>query len=272
MRGSHPLLCACLLCAEYIQEYSRDAEPMRGGHEDNFYYQLVSFARYYKGVDEPEQPSPPRSINVTSSDFSQWETVLPVYADDAGDTAHRDYPGFGDSGLHYTDSSCQDDLCDSRVALDNSSVYFFLSSCSGDWLRGGDGTFLFIGWSQTGWFGWQWMVTVQSGRFLLWQHSGNYSQWQWSKAGQLQGTVGEAGQLHLALDIELVTAGRPSQPQQSGVVAFEFKWFNLDTAAGYAIAAPMDFMLMGDAAPNARFNYYYESQRTVTGSRETADD
>jgi hypothetical protein len=150
--------------------------------------------------------------------------------------------------------------------VDNSSVYFFLSTCSGDWQRAGDGTFLFIGWPHTGWYGWQWMVTVQSGRFLLWQHAGNYTQWQWSKAGQVQGTVGDAGQLHLALDIELFTAG--DSRKDAGEVAFEWKWWNVDTTAGYAITAPMDFMLHGDAAPNARFNYYYESSSALVGRTE----
>ena len=34
----------------YNQEYSRDVEPMHGGHTDNYYYQMVSNIRKYKGV------------------------------------------------------------------------------------------------------------------------------------------------------------------------------------------------------------------------------
>jgi hypothetical protein len=33
---------------EFIQEFSRDIEPMNGGHGDNYYYQLVDYVRRYK--------------------------------------------------------------------------------------------------------------------------------------------------------------------------------------------------------------------------------
>ena len=35
---------------QYSQEYSRDIEPMRGGHADNYYWQLVANVRRYKGI------------------------------------------------------------------------------------------------------------------------------------------------------------------------------------------------------------------------------
>ena len=38
---------------QYTQEYSRDIEPMKGGHGDDYYYQLVSYVRRYKGVRQP---------------------------------------------------------------------------------------------------------------------------------------------------------------------------------------------------------------------------
>jgi hypothetical protein len=39
-----------LFVDQYTQEYSRDCEPMRGGHSDNYYYQLSSWVRRFKGV------------------------------------------------------------------------------------------------------------------------------------------------------------------------------------------------------------------------------
>ena len=41
----------------WSQEYSRDIEPMRGGHTDNYYYQLASWVRRFKGVRPPPAPS-----------------------------------------------------------------------------------------------------------------------------------------------------------------------------------------------------------------------
>ena len=41
------------------QEYSRDIEPMKGGHGDNYYYQLIDNVRRFKGVSAPSAPSEP---------------------------------------------------------------------------------------------------------------------------------------------------------------------------------------------------------------------
>ena len=35
---------------QFDEEHSRDIEPMQGGHGDNYYYQMVSYIRRYKGV------------------------------------------------------------------------------------------------------------------------------------------------------------------------------------------------------------------------------
>ena len=35
---------------QFNEEFSRDIEPMKGGHGDNYYYQLVANVRRFKGV------------------------------------------------------------------------------------------------------------------------------------------------------------------------------------------------------------------------------
>ncbi|CAF4977367.1 unnamed protein product, partial [Rotaria socialis] len=47
---------------EFIQEYSRDIEPMFGGHGDNYYYQLINYIRRFKGMTKPDLPSGPQTI------------------------------------------------------------------------------------------------------------------------------------------------------------------------------------------------------------------
>ena len=42
---------------QYNREYSRDAEPMRGYHTDNYYYQLIDGIRRYKGVRQHPEVS-----------------------------------------------------------------------------------------------------------------------------------------------------------------------------------------------------------------------
>src|SRR5262249_51636441 len=66
---------------------SRDIEPMRGGHGDNYYYQMVANIRRYKGVRKPPAASPPKTIQIPGS-FRQWDSVRPEFRDDIGDAAH----------------------------------------------------------------------------------------------------------------------------------------------------------------------------------------
>ena len=49
---------------EFDAEFSRDIEPMKGGHGDNYYYQLVTNIRRYKGARPvPVVPSRPIAID-----------------------------------------------------------------------------------------------------------------------------------------------------------------------------------------------------------------
>src|SRR5699024_8182482 len=63
---------------QYNQEYSRDIEPMKGGHTDNYYYQMMANIRRYKGIQKPQPASPPKTINL-DGDFSQWDNIQPEF-------------------------------------------------------------------------------------------------------------------------------------------------------------------------------------------------
>ena len=71
---------------EYTEEYSRDIEPMHGGHGDNYYYQMISFIRRFKGTRSIPAAGPAQSI-IIDGDFKDWQNVTPEYCDDTGDTA-----------------------------------------------------------------------------------------------------------------------------------------------------------------------------------------
>jgi len=75
---------------EYNEEFSRDTEPNNGKNKDNYYYQMVSIIRRYKGVRPIPQSSDPKTIQINNN-FSQWDNVGPDYIDDIGDTYHRDF-------------------------------------------------------------------------------------------------------------------------------------------------------------------------------------
>lgn len=82
---------------QYNQEYSRDIEPMKGGHGDNYYYQLTGGRPPVQGVAEPVAAGPERTIDLNGG-FDQWKQVESSYFDHVGDTYHRDSPGISRPG------------------------------------------------------------------------------------------------------------------------------------------------------------------------------
>ena len=54
-------------CDQFDEQFSRDIEPMRGGHGDNFYYQLVAGIRRYKGVPPIPPVTPGQSRSTAAS-------------------------------------------------------------------------------------------------------------------------------------------------------------------------------------------------------------
>ncbi len=101
---------------QFDREYSRDIEPMKGGHGDNYYYQLAANVRRYKGISAIPKASSPRSIDLDGG-FESWKDVAPEFLDDAGDTSPRDHDGAG--GTHYVNRSGRNDLVACKVARDD---------------------------------------------------------------------------------------------------------------------------------------------------------
>lgn len=77
IRGDDPR--PVLMVDQADWEYSRDVEPMRGGHFDNYYMLLCHYIRRYKGAPALPQPRSPHSIDL-QSDFTQWEEIPSYWA------------------------------------------------------------------------------------------------------------------------------------------------------------------------------------------------
>jgi hypothetical protein len=107
---------------QYNQEFSRDIEPIKGGHGDNYYYQLIDGIRRFKGVRTRPKASAPKTIQINEN-FAQWNDVGPEFLDDLGDTFHRDHPGWGPQ-RSYVNRSGRNDLALMKVARDRSQLYF----------------------------------------------------------------------------------------------------------------------------------------------------
>jgi hypothetical protein len=85
---------------QYNAEFNRAIQPMKGGYTDNYYMQMAENIRRYKGARPIPVLQGASSIRI-DGDFADWRQIQVEYRDTVGDTAHRDFPGYG--GLHYHD-------------------------------------------------------------------------------------------------------------------------------------------------------------------------
>ena len=110
---------------EYNQEYSRDIEPMVGGHTDNYYYQMTGYIRKFKGVRPPQTATGNANIQIDGR-FDDWKNVGPEFRDAIGDTMHRDHKGYGST--HYRDTTGRNDIVLCKMAADRENLYCFVQT------------------------------------------------------------------------------------------------------------------------------------------------
>ena len=226
---------------QYDQEHSRDIEPMKGGHGDDYYYQFVSYVRRYKGA-RPLLPVKPRPIRVDGN-FEDWRKVEPEFRDTVGDPVHREHRGW-DPKVTYTNQTGRNDIIAAKVSFDKRRVYFHVRtrepitpSSGTNWML------LFLNTDtnpQTGWLGYDFVVN-RTGPGSLERNVGGKYQWQMSGQAELR-VAGD----QLELSLPWSALGVKSAPAQ-----LDFKWADNCIAVGDWT----DFTLNGDAAPNDRFNY-----------------
>ena len=233
---------------QFNEEFSRDIEPMRGGHGDNYYYQLVSNVRRFKGMAPLPRSSAPKSIDIRGS-FDQWRDVSPEFTDDSGDTLARGCDGAG--GLHYADHSGRNDLVAMKVARDRDRMYFYARTreplnpnTDRNWM------WLLIDSDQsakTGWEGFDFIVnrTIDpDGSAWLERNTGG---WNWKKVTKIDYRA-EGNELHLAIPRSAL-----GLDPRSSDLSLDFKWADNLQHPGDV----MDFYLSGDVAPEGRFMYRY---------------
>ena len=225
---------------QFNQEFSRDCEPMKGGHGDNYYYQLASQIRRYKGARAAESISA-QPISIDGS-FEDWQHVLPEFRDTIGDPVHRDYRGWGKE-TRYVNDTGRNDIVAAKVSFDNEFVYLYIrtqqpltAASDANWMQlliDSDRS------TQTGWLGYDWIINRQSAgehRALLERHEDGFT---WGSATRIAMRVG-AQEIEVAVPRSLLDAN-----------GFDFKWVDNSIQEGEWA----DFTLNGDVAPNDRFNY-----------------
>lgn len=233
---------------QFDQEYSRDIEPAKGAHGDNYYWQMIANVRRFKGAPALPEGSLPTTIDIEGG-FEQWQEVAPEFTDHLGETAPRDFDG--SAGLHYKNQSGRNDLVALKVARDATHVYFYARTRAA--LTPPDGSnwmWLLIDTDQkpeTGWAGYDFIVNRAldaAGKTWVEQNEGG---WQWRRVARVDfKTAGN--ELHLAIPREAL-----GLEKENPSVSFDFKWADNTQSPGDV----MDFYLSGDVAPEGRFNYRY---------------
>jgi hypothetical protein len=233
---------------QYDEEYSRDIEPMKGGHGDNYYWQLISGVRRYKGTPPLPKSSAPVSIRLPKG-FAQWGDVQPEFRDAPNDTLSRSAAGV--AGLSYTNATGRNDIISSKVARDRKNIYFYVktrepitAATGSNWM------WLLISTRNPGsktWEGYDFVVNrtvLTQGKTLLEQNNGG---WNWKKANVIDYRL-NGNEMQLCIP-------RPALGLKTGPVSIDFKWADHIQQPGNI----MDFYSSGDVAPEGRFMFRYEA-------------
>lgn len=250
--GATHFLGAPLACEDthfiddFNQEFSRDVEPMKGGHEDAYYYQLVANVRRFKGARAVAEATPARAI--TDLTLASFEGVGPEYLDDVGDVTHRSAPGYAGPQV-YENASGRNDLTRAVVARDETTLYFHAQTSAALSPRT-DARWMVL-WldtdqdASTGCFGFDY--AINRSREGAEASVERCSAAEWLPAGKARLLVGER-ELVLAVPREAV-----SLPASTSALSFRFKWTD-------NVPEPLQGLTLldqGDSAPNGRFTYRY---------------
>ena len=229
---------------QFNTEFNRDIEPMKGGYTDNYYYQLVSHIRKFKGVSAPEAVSPSKTISIDGN-LSDWSDVTPLYKDAPGDVVNRNFKNVNNSAI-LTNNTARNDIIESKTTYDATNLYFYVKTVANitpytdpNWML------LFIDVDKnkaTGWEGYDYVVNLgvtSSTQTTLKQWNG--SSW----ANPVTITYSLSGN-----QMELIIP-RTAVGLINSTPKFYFHWADnpqqLNDITG--------FFTDGESAPDRRFNY-----------------
>ena len=232
---------------QYNSEFNRCVQPMKDGYTDNYYMQMAGNIRRYKGVRPIPELSGLHPVKI-DGDSADWSKIEAEYRDTAGDTFHRDYPGYG--GLEYKNNSGRNDIITAKIAVDDDNVYFLAQTNAPLTPHTGNNWMLLLIDADlnhaTGWHGYDYLVNNKepSGKTTtLLRYVADSSGKAWVEHAQLEYAY-RGKSLELAVRRALIGL-------ESDQFSFDFHW--CDNPAD--LKDPISLCLNGDSAPNRRFNY-----------------
>jgi hypothetical protein len=181
---------------------------------------------------------------------SQWDIVGPEFRDYEGDTAHRDAMSYV-GNFHYENKSGRNDFKVAKVSKNGSDVVFYaecaenITAPSGtNWMN------LYINADcdyATGWYGYDFVLNRTQNGNTCSIHKFVNNSWEMAEVGSAAYTV-SGNYIQIKVDAELLGLGD----------TFDFKWADNSMDSGDI----MQFIDLGDVAPNDRFNYHYTTKET----------
>lgn len=232
----------------YNEEYNRDIEPMKGGHTDNLYYQMVSNIRHFKGMEQPQKISEPKTINIDGK-FNEWYDVSPVFYDYEGDTYHRNHKGANENTT-YINNTGRNDIIESRVTYDNQYVFFYAKTVDAlthhtdqNWML------LYINTDclkKTGWEGYDLLVNHNPINLSRTQIK-RFEKGAWSKGDEISYSYAN-NEIEIAVPISYFNV-------IDNKLIFSFKWVD----NSQKLLDIREFFINGDSAPDRRFDYYFDN-------------
>jgi hypothetical protein len=230
---------------EFNQEFSRDAEPVKSGIVDDYYYQMVANIRRFKGVHAIGTVSQ-KTISIGHG-FTQWLSAQPEFRHAIGAPCNRYARGYGDES--YINTTARNNIVAAKVAYDRNNIYFYVRTAHTLTAPAGDNWMtLFVhadGSSGPGWLGYNFVINrilPRENAAFAQRNVGGKFQWGPPIAVPYQ-IAGD--QLQLAIPRSILNAGDACR-------YIDFKWTDNCLSAS---PTWRDFTLNGDAAPDGRFNY-----------------
>ncbi len=237
-----------VLVDQLNQEYSRDAEMMKGGHKDAFYIQTVMNSKRFKTEEllETEQ------LGSTCKDVFKvdWDNVKAVYRDMDIWNKGRNSCGVIKS-LVYTQAPARNNVTEIRVATDENNIAFHLKvDCDITSHKSGDSSWMniFIGTgcvSDKGWESFEYVIN----RDVISEGIGSVEKLKSDFSGE---NVGSAKYI-IEKDTMVITVSKSYLGLKADDNKFYFKFAD-------NIIVPndiMDYYVSGKSMPIGRLSYQY---------------
>lgn len=225
----------------FNEEFSRDAEPMKGGYGDAFYLQMMDNIRRFKGLKEGFAAPVSRAIDI-EGDFSQWDEVTNTYKAVSQSVSARNETSV-DGTILYQTPAPRNNIQQIKVTHDEENLYFLISCEKEITGEGADWMNLLLGVGEPrleGWEGYQYVVNREKGIVSRLDEKGNLT-----AAGEAR--LCQRGS-QLAVEVPLSALGT-----DAGALGVYFK-----VADGVEkLEDIMDYYVTGKSVPMGRLSYFY---------------